>query len=51
MKAIQRLLQDPAAYLESAGKQDKEGLMQALKEEGAGTALRVCLWRDRLYTL
>jgi hypothetical protein len=43
MKAI---LQNPANYIESAGKYDAPHLAQALRSGGENTALRVCLWRN-----
>jgi hypothetical protein len=46
MKLLQPLINNPAAYLESAGRTDKANLGQALRERGQGSVLRVCLWRD-----
>ncbi|HEX7963717.1 MAG TPA: hypothetical protein VF466_03950 [Candidatus Saccharimonadales bacterium] len=47
MKAIQELVNDPLAYLESAGKYDKSNLAAALQDGGRNTTIRVCLWRSR----
>ena len=44
MKALKPLLQNPNTYLESAGRHDRQHVAEALKEEGAGTLLRICLW-------
>ena len=46
MRAHQKLVIDPLAYVESVGRQDKAGLIAALQEKGVGTILRVCLWRN-----
>lgn len=46
MKKTTELINDPYAYLESAGRLDKSGLTAALKDGGEGTVIRACLWRD-----
>jgi hypothetical protein len=46
MKAIQKVVNDPLAYVESAGRQDKANLAAALQDGGQGTVVRACLWRD-----
>jgi hypothetical protein len=48
MKAFKPILQNPANYIESAGKHDAPHLLQALERAGENTALRVCLWRNTL---
>ncbi len=45
MKVIQKLVADPHAYLESAGRNDRASLAVALQEGGQGTVIRACLWR------
>jgi hypothetical protein len=46
MKILQKLVQDPYTYIESAGKQDKATVAAALQNGGEGTVLRACLWRN-----
>jgi hypothetical protein len=46
MKVIQKLVQDPRAYLESAGRQDRSNLAAALQDGGKNTVIRACLWRN-----
>jgi hypothetical protein len=46
-----QLLRDPNAYLESVGRHDKAGLTRAIQEDGQGTVIRACLWRECKYTV
>jgi hypothetical protein len=34
-------------YIESVARQDKHHVEAALKDEGADTVVRICLWRKR----
>jgi len=47
MKILQKLVQDPYTYIESAGKQDRAHVIDALQDGGENTAIRVCLWRNQ----
>jgi hypothetical protein len=46
MKSLRPLLQNPNTYIESADKHDRQHVADALRECGADTVLRVCLWRN-----
>jgi len=46
MKAFKNILADPRGYFESAGRADQNGLHDALQDQGEGTVIRACLWRD-----
>jgi|GEM_PF-6226448 len=46
MKKYTELINDPHAYLESAGRFDKSGLTAALSDGGESTVIRACLWRN-----
>lgn len=45
MKELQSITANQKLYIESAGRQDREGLRQALNAKGAGTVVRLCIWR------
>lgn len=47
MKTLETMLAYEHNYLESAGRYDKQHLRQAFADKGAGTVLRLCIWRHR----
>jgi hypothetical protein len=47
MKVLQKLTQDPYAYIESVGREDKVNVAAALQDGGQNTVIRACLWRNR----
>lgn len=46
MKVLQKVIQDPFAYIESAGREDKANIAAALQDGGQNTVIRACLWRQ-----
>lgn len=46
MKVLQEIINTEANYLESVGRQDKQGVVRVARGESAGAVVRLCLWRN-----
>ena len=45
-KTINEILQDKHCYVESIGRDDRQGLIDAVHDRGADTVLRLGLWHQ-----
>lgn len=45
MKKLQEMINYEHNYLESVGRADEQGVVDALREQGEGTMLRLVVWR------